>query len=94
MLVGMLPRHAIEFLGVNGVGAVPDAMAQLANRHSGVSIFFMDIVGFTSMAKEADPQDVMKMLNELFSELDALCETHNVYKVQLFHYLFLLDSCA
>ena len=47
----------------------------------GISIFFMDIVGFTPLAGEADPQDVMRLLNELFSVFDDLCTAHGVYKV-------------
>ena len=73
MLVDMFPRHVIEYFGVHGTGAVPEAMSLLANRHNAITIFFMDIVGFTPLAKEADPQDVMKMLNELFSVFDDLC---------------------
>ena len=83
MLVDMFPRHVIEFLGVHGTGAVPEAVSQLANRHKDITIFFMDIVGFTPLAKDADPQDVMKMLNELFSFFDALSTSLGVYKVRV-----------
>ena len=33
-----------------------------------VSIFFSDIVGFTSMAGEMSPIDVMSMLNQLYTQ--------------------------
>lgn len=46
-----------------------------------VSVFFSDIVGFTSMAGSMRPVMVMKMLNELYTELDMLVEKHQVYKV-------------
>ena len=81
MLIDVYPRHVIEFLATHGTGAVPEAVAQLAHSHTGISIFFMDVVGFTPMSKDADPQDVMKMLNELFSAFDILCDKHDVYKV-------------
>ena len=81
MLVDMFPRHVIEFMGIHGTDAVPEAVSQLANRHEDVTIFFMDIVGFTPLAKEADPQDVMKMLNELFSVFDALTSYYGIHKV-------------
>ena len=81
MLIDVYPRHVIEFLATHGTGAVPEAVAQLAHSHTGISIFFMDLVGFTPMSKDADPQDVMKMLNELFTALDTLCGAHDVYKV-------------
>lgn len=47
-----------------------------------VTIFFSDIVGFTSMAGNMRPIQVMKMLNELYTELDKLVEKHKVYKVE------------
>ena len=47
-----------------------------------VTIFFSDIVGFTSMAGNMRPIQVMKMLNELYMELDKLVEKHQVYKVE------------
>ena len=81
MLVNMFPRHVIEFLGVHGSEAVPESVAHLAHRHSDITVLFLDIVGFTPLARDADPQDVMKMLNELFSTFDILCTEHGVYKV-------------
>ena len=92
MLVDLYPRHVIEFLGVHGVLAVPDAVAQLAREHSNVSILFMDIVGFTPLAKSVHPQEVMHMLNELFSEFDALCNEFGVYKVNN-TILFTVSNC-
>lgn len=47
-----------------------------------ITIFFSDIVGFTSMAGNMRPIQVMKMLNELYTELDKLTEKHRVYKVE------------
>jgi len=47
-----------------------------------VTIFFSDIVGFTNMAGNMTPIQVMKMLNELYTELDKLVEKHHVYKVE------------
>ena len=83
MLVDMFPRHVIEFLSINGLGAVPTAVSELASRHTDVTILFMDIVGFTPLSKTCDPPQVMMMLNELFSEFDNLCNVHNVYKVSI-----------
>ena len=39
-------------------------MGQLARTHKDVTILFMDIVGFTSMAKQVEPQAVMTFLNQ------------------------------
>jgi class 3 adenylate cyclase len=47
-----------------------------------VTIFFSDIVGFTTMCGEMRPVQVMKMLNELYTELDKLVAKHKIYKVE------------
>jgi len=47
-----------------------------------VTIFFSDIVGFTSMAGEMRPIQVMKMLNELYTSFDSIVAKHGVYKVE------------
>ena len=47
-----------------------------------VTIFFSDIVGFTTMAGEMTPIEVMRMLNELYLGFDKLVEKHGVYKVE------------
>jgi class 3 adenylate cyclase len=53
-----------------------------AERHPNVSILFSDIKGFTSISSTVEPKEVMAMLNLLFSKFDALCEKHDVYKVE------------
>lgn len=51
-------------------------------RYNVVTIFFSDIVGFTSMCGEMKPIQIMKMLNELYMQFDKLVEKHGVYKVE------------
>jgi hypothetical protein len=47
-----------------------------------VVIIFLDIVGFSKMSMERSPLEVMNMLEALFSRFDALCEKHNVEKLE------------
>lgn len=47
-----------------------------------VTIFFSDIVSFTSMAGDMSPLQVMNMLNDLYIAFDKLVDQHNVYKVE------------
>ena len=47
-----------------------------------VTIFFSDIVSFTSMAGEMRPIQVMRMLNDLYIQFDKLVKKHGVYKVE------------
>ncbi|KAL4439344.1 hypothetical protein ABPG74_017007 [Tetrahymena malaccensis] len=46
-----------------------------------VTLLFADISGFTSYSSKSRPEDVVKMLRELFIEFDKSCITRNVYKV-------------
>lgn len=58
------------------------ASCQAALNPMQVTLCFMDVVTFTSMAAELHPSQVMLFLNGIFSELDALVEEHGVYKVE------------
>ena len=42
----------------------------------------MDIVGFTNMSRMVSPEQVMQVLNELFSIFDDLAKLHGVQKVE------------
>lgn len=53
-----------------------------AQSYPSMSILFADIVGFTQFAAERSPDQVLHILNELFSEMDALVEAHRVEKIK------------
>ena len=46
-----------------------------------VTLLFADIAGFTKYSAGVKPQDVVKMLKNLFTEFDKVCVKHKVYKV-------------
>lgn len=46
------PSCTLQFLAMQSSSAVPMNVNQIARRHSGVTLLFMDIKGFTSMAQE------------------------------------------
>lgn len=61
---------------------IADAMvrgdAKLTERHERrkLTIFFSDLVGFTEIAEELEPEDLSRVLNEYFSEMTAIAERH------------------
>ena len=47
-----------------------------------MAILFADIVGFTQFAAQREPEQVLAVLGELFSEMDVLVDAHQVEKIK------------
>lgn len=47
-----------------------------------VSVVFADVVGFTALAERLPPDEVVALLDELFTEFDALCRREGTEKIK------------
>jgi class 3 adenylate cyclase len=54
----------------------------IVDRFENVSVLFADLVGFTNHASNTSPEELVTMLNELFSLFDKLAEQHGLEKIK------------
>jgi class 3 adenylate cyclase/sensor domain CHASE-containing protein len=73
LLHEMLPKKALKKLARGGM---------VIDEYKMVTIFFSDIVGYTSMTADMQPITVMKFLNSFYIEVDKIADRYKVYKVK------------
>ena len=72
-LDNMLPPLVLNMIKLGNI---------VAHHHQAADVIFCDIVSFTSIASAIPAEDVVAVLNVMFSTYDALSTQYSVYKVE------------
>lgn len=73
LLLNILPEEVAETL--------KSGKTTIAERYESASVLFADFVNFTPMSAEMEPEEMVDLLNEIFSDFDALVEKFDLEKM-------------
>ncbi len=59
-----------------------DGEKTIADSHANVSVFFSDIVGFTKISQSVSAEELVGMLNGIFSQFDQIARKHGLEKIK------------
>ena len=81
LLGNILPQHIVNKLKSESLDA---SNALIAEKHSGVSVMFIDFKGFSSFAKEKRnaPKEVVQLLNKYFKAFDLIIGKYGLEKIK------------
>jgi len=74
LLLNILPYKIAEELKENGFAK--------AKYYEQVSVMFADFTGFTQIAEQMEPEELIKELNKCFVYFDEVCVRHNIEKIK------------
>jgi guanylate cyclase len=74
LLLNVLPEKVAERLKAGG--------GRIAERFDDVTVLFADLVGFTRFAERMDPDELVSLLDEIFSAFDDLTEGAGLEKIK------------
>lgn len=90
LLTRMLPARIISKLR--------SGCTLIAERHEQVTVLFSDIMSFTQLSAAMPTEQVVLLLNDMFTRFDDLCDKHGVYKVETVGDAYMVvaghDGCA
>ena len=74
LLLNILPKPIAE--------RMKKGETNIADSHPEVTVLVADLVGFTTLSAHIDPEQIVQLLNEVFSAFDALVERHGLEKIK------------
>lgn len=74
LLLNVLPQPIAERLKASP--------GMIADEHDNVAVLFVDIVGFTAMSDRLSPGQIVQLMNQIFSAVDALVEKFGAEKIK------------
>ncbi len=74
LLLNILPRAIADRL--------KGGERTIADSHAQVTVLFADLVGFTQLSSKTVAQDLVNLLNEVFTQFDHLAEKHGLEKIK------------
>lgn len=74
LLYDVFPPHVAE--------ALRDGRKVEPEHHDMTTIFFSDIVNYTSMVSDMAPTKIAELLDRLYTKFDQLSQKHDVFKVE------------
>ncbi len=82
LLLNILPKAIAERL--------KSGEHNIAERHTDVTVLFADLVDFSTLANQTDAQELVALLNDLFSRFDHLADRHGLEKIKTIGDCYLL----
>ena len=75
LLTNILPERIAERLKA-------DPNTTIADKHDHVTVLFVDLVGFTPVARDLGPEEVVHYLDRLFTKFDSLIDRFGAEKIK------------
>jgi len=74
LLLNILPKPIAE--------RMKQGETTIADCHADVTVLVADLVGFTNLSAHISPEQVVQLLNEMFSAFDLLTDKHRLEKIK------------
>jgi len=76
LLLNILPKAIAERMKIGETN--------IADTHPDITVLVADLVGFTSLSSQINPEQIVRLLNEIFSAFDLLVGQHRLEKIRTF----------